>query len=163
MCTLLYSICILDFLLVKWKNIQICILLHRCFYSQKVSFGSGSIRRNSSKWSVTVRSQDVHLTFALERVLLNDQLRTKRMHCSYAQCVRIDVKSHSDLPFGCFACLPSVTSMLLDRRHYFLGKVKMQWCRTDFTRAQSCDVTRVQNPAEWSASVHTLHLPRAVM
>ena len=34
---------------------------------------------------------------------------------------------------------------------------------TYFTHAQSCDVTRVQSATEWTASVHTSHMSKAVM
>ena len=34
---------------------------------------------------------------------------------------------------------------------------------TFFTHAQSCDNVRVQSSTEWSASVHTLHMPKAVI
>ena len=34
---------------------------------------------------------------------------------------------------------------------------------TFFTHAQSCDNVRVQSATEWSASVHTLHMPKAVI
>ena len=35
--------------------------------------------------------------------------------------------------------------------------------RTYFTHVQSCDVTRVQSATEWTASVHTSHMSKAVM
>ena len=31
---------------------------------------------------------------------------------------------------------------------------------TYFTHAQTCNVTRVQSATEWTASVHTLHMPK---
>ena len=31
---------------------------------------------------------------------------------------------------------------------------------TYFTRAQTCDETRVQSATQWTASVHTLHMPK---
>ena len=31
---------------------------------------------------------------------------------------------------------------------------------TYFTHAQTSDVTRVQSASEWTASVHTLHMPK---
>ena len=31
------------------------------------------------------------------------------------------------------------------------------------THAQTCDVTRVQSATQWTASVHTLHMPKPVM
>ena len=34
---------------------------------------------------------------------------------------------------------------------------------TYFTHAQSCDNVRVQTATEWTASVHTLHMPKAVI
>ena len=34
---------------------------------------------------------------------------------------------------------------------------------TYFTHAQTCNVTRVQSATEWTASVHTLHMPKHVM
>ena len=34
---------------------------------------------------------------------------------------------------------------------------------TYFTHAQSCDNVRVQSATEWTASVHTLHMPKAVI
>ena len=34
---------------------------------------------------------------------------------------------------------------------------------TYFTHAQTCNVTRVQSTTEWTASVHTLHMPKHVM
>ena len=34
---------------------------------------------------------------------------------------------------------------------------------TYFTHVQSCDVTRVQSATEWTASVHTSHMPKAAM
>ena len=34
---------------------------------------------------------------------------------------------------------------------------------TYFTHAQTCDVTRVQSATEWTASVHTSHMSKAVM
>ena len=34
---------------------------------------------------------------------------------------------------------------------------------TYFTHVQSCDVTRVQSATEWTASVHTSHMSKAVM
>ena len=33
---------------------------------------------------------------------------------------------------------------------------------TYFTHAQTCNVTRVQSATEWTASVHTLHMPKHV-
>ena len=34
---------------------------------------------------------------------------------------------------------------------------------TYVTHAQSCDNVRVQSATEWTASVHTLHMPKAVI
>ena len=34
---------------------------------------------------------------------------------------------------------------------------------TYFTHAQTCNATRVQSATEWTASVHTLHMPKHVM
>ena len=34
---------------------------------------------------------------------------------------------------------------------------------TYFTHAQSCDNVRVPSATEWTASVHTLHMPKAVI
>ena len=34
---------------------------------------------------------------------------------------------------------------------------------TYFTHVQACDVTRVQNATEWTASVHTSHVSKPVM
>ena len=34
---------------------------------------------------------------------------------------------------------------------------------TYFTHVQTCDVTRVQNATEWTASAHTLHMSKPVM
>ena len=34
---------------------------------------------------------------------------------------------------------------------------------TDFTHAQTCDVTRVQSAVEWTASVQALHMSKPVM
>ena len=34
---------------------------------------------------------------------------------------------------------------------------------TYFTHVQTCNVTRVQNATEWTASVHTLHMSKPVM
>ena len=34
---------------------------------------------------------------------------------------------------------------------------------TYFTHAQTCNVTRVQSAREWTAAVHTLHMPKPVM
>ena len=31
---------------------------------------------------------------------------------------------------------------------------------TYFTHAQTCDVTRLQSATQWTASVHTLHMPK---
>ena len=31
------------------------------------------------------------------------------------------------------------------------------------THAQTCDVTRVQSATQWTASEHTLHMPKPVM
>ena len=38
--------------------------------------------------------------------------------------------------------------------------VGMDCFGTYFTHAQSCNVTRVQSAMEWTASVHTLHMPK---
>ena len=35
----------------------------------------------------------------------------------------------------------------------------MECFGTYFKHAQTCDVTRVQSAAEWTAAVHTLHIP----
>ena len=34
---------------------------------------------------------------------------------------------------------------------------------TYFTHAQSCDNVRVQSATDWAASVHALHMPKAVI
>ena len=34
---------------------------------------------------------------------------------------------------------------------------------TYFTHAQTCDATRVQSATQWTASVHTLHMPKPLM
>ena len=34
---------------------------------------------------------------------------------------------------------------------------------TYFTHVQTCDLTRVQSATQWTASVHTLHMPNAVV
>ena len=34
---------------------------------------------------------------------------------------------------------------------------------TYFTHAQTCDYVRVQSATEWTASVHTLHMPKPVI
>ena len=34
---------------------------------------------------------------------------------------------------------------------------------TDFTHVQTCDVTRVQSAAEWTALVQALHMSKPVM
>ena len=40
-----------------------------------------------------------------------------------------------------------------------------QWTAfgTYFTHAQSCDNVHVQSATDWAASVHTLHMPKAVI
>ena len=39
----------------------------------------------------------------------------------------------------------------------------MECIGTYVTHAQSCDNVRVQSAREWTASVHTLHMPKAVI
>ena len=39
----------------------------------------------------------------------------------------------------------------------------MDCFRTCFTHVQTCDNVRVQSAAQWTASVHTSHMPKAVM
>ena len=39
----------------------------------------------------------------------------------------------------------------------------MDFFGTYFTHVQTCEVTRVQSAAEWTASVHTLHMSKPVM
>ena len=58
---------------------------------------------------------------------------------------------------------------------YILHTCPKLWCKpcsksygmdcfgTYFTHVQSCDVTRVQSATEWTASVHTSHMSKAVM
>ena len=58
---------------------------------------------------------------------------------------------------------------------YILHTCPKLWCNpcsrcygmdcfgTYFTHVQSCDVTRVQGATEWTASVHTSHMSKAVM
>ena len=38
--------------------------------------------------------------------------------------------------------------------------LRFQWFGTYFTHGQTCNVTRVQSATEWTASVHTLHMPK---
>ena len=42
-------------------------------------------------------------------------------------------------------------------------KVLQDCFGTYFTHAQSCDNVHVQSAADWAASVHTLHMPKAVI
>ena len=61
------------------------------------------------------------------------------------------------------------------RRGFILYTCPKLWCNpcskcygmdcfgTYFTHVQSCDVTRVQSATEWTASVHTSHMSKAVM
>ena len=58
---------------------------------------------------------------------------------------------------------------------YILHTCPKLWCNpcskcyavdcfgTNFTHVQSCDVTRVPSATQWTASVHTSHMPKAVM
>ena len=39
----------------------------------------------------------------------------------------------------------------------------MDCFRTYFTHAQTCDNVRVQSATQWTASVHTLHMPKPVI
>ena len=52
---------------------------------------------------------------------------------------------------------------LISGRMFSCTFLRFQWFGTYFTHAQSCNVTRVQSATEWTASVHTLHMPKAVM
>ena len=45
----------------------------------------------------------------------------------------------------------------------FMFKVLQDCFGTYFTHAQSCDNVHVQSAADWAASVHTLHMPKAVI
>ena len=39
----------------------------------------------------------------------------------------------------------------------------MDCFRTYFTHAQACDNVRVKSATQWTASVHTLHMPKPVI
>jgi len=45
----------------------------------------------------------------------------------------------------------------------FWKRYAMNCIGTYFTHAQTCDVTRVQSATQWTASVHTFHMPKPVM
>ena len=45
----------------------------------------------------------------------------------------------------------------------FVFKVLRNGLLTYFTHAQTCDNVRVQSATQWTASVHTLHMPKPVI
>ena len=78
--------------------------------------------------------------------------------------------------FCVFFLLRFVLKALRNELHrYILYTCPNLWCNpcskcyamncfgTYFSHAQTCDVTRVQSATQWTASVHTLHMPKPVM
>ena len=50
----------------------------------------------------------------------------------------------------------------LSKRNVIKNRVSESF-GTYSTHAQTCDVTRVQSATQWTASEHTLHMPKPVM
>ena len=49
---------------------------------------------------------------------------------------------------------------LISGRMFSCTFLRFQWFGTECTHVQTCNVTRVQSATEWTASVHTLHMPK---
>ena len=68
---------------------------------------------------------------------------------------------------GCFDRSPQVKSgvnvRLIHCQHSFGAWWVVGCSGTYFTHAQTCDNVRVQSATQWTASVHTLHMPKAVI
>ena len=139
----------------------------RCFYVAEGTFAGGSclthvqtcddVRvKSATEWTASVHTWHVSkpvMTFVF-KVLRYWLLRYKLHTCPNEPVFKV------------------LRSGLL---RYILHTCPKLWCNpcskcygmecfgTYFTHVQSCDVTRVQSATEWTASVHTSHMSKAVM